>query len=160
MSRPEKLSVAATANLNDAVLRLAELSIPEYKNRRAGEAEGLGVRRGDLDKAVAVQRKLNRAIDDRFDRSLLLRDIISVLPQQDRISSKSLIAEYISKIEDRPWTGMSATDRNAAAIAGLLRPFHIFPASHRFRPKTAKGYKRRCFEKALRCLQDCAEGTG
>jgi hypothetical protein len=148
MSRSEKPAVAADGKFDSAVLRLAALPIPEYRDRRNGEAEGLGVRRGDLDKAVAVQRKFIRAIDDRFDRSLLLRDIISVFPQQDRISSKTLITDYISKIEDRPWTGMSFTSGNAAAVARLLRPLSIRPRTIRFEDGTAKGYLRRCFEKA------------
>jgi hypothetical protein len=150
---PTKTKSAAAANafsdckFDTAVLRLAALPILEYRDCRRAEAERLGVRRPALDKAVALERKLHRAINDRFDRSLLLRDIISVLPQHDRFSSKALITEYISKIEDRPWTGMSFTERNAAAIAQLLQP--VRPKTIHFTHGKAKGYMRRCFEKAL-----------
>jgi hypothetical protein len=65
MSIGEKPAVAAHCEFGNAVLRLAALPISEYR-RRCAEAEGLGVRRRDLDKAVASQRRFiqhNRRTD-------------------------------------------------------------------------------------------------
>jgi hypothetical protein len=159
MLRRDKLPVAAHCEFGNAVLRLAALPIPEYRERRCGEAEGLGVRRRDLDKAVAERRRFIRAIDDTFDGSLLVRDIASIFRQINpkQLSTKSIIRN-ISKVQDRPWSGMLDIDQNAAAIARLLRPLHVRPKPIRFKDEIARGYTRQCFEKALRRLQVSAGG--
>jgi hypothetical protein len=83
---------------------------------------------------------------------LLWQDIQSVfrLRDVDRISSPDLIGD-LSKIAGRPWTGMSASNRDAAAIAALLRPFLIRPTVIRFGQRPLRGYYRKWFRDVPGC---------
>ena len=78
---------------------------------------------------------------------LLWHDIGSIFRRRDvdRISSLDLIGNDLSKIAGRPWTGMSASIRDAAAIAALLRPFLIRPTVIRFGQRPLRGYYRKWF---------------
>lgn len=82
------------------------------------------------------------------DVRLLLRDIITIFDQRkvDPLRSSDLIDGLLA-IDGRPWSGEYL--RDAQKLARLLRPLHIRPKTLRFVDRTAKGYERRWFEKAL-----------
>jgi hypothetical protein len=84
---------------------------------------------------------------------LLWHDIRSIFRRRgvDRISSLDLIGNDLSKFADRPWTGMSASIRDAAAIAALLRPLLIRPTVIRFGQRPLRGYHRRWFRDVPGC---------
>jgi Protein of unknown function (DUF3631) len=110
-----------------------------------------------VDAAAASVRDIEtgpalRAQDRQIDVVLLLLNIIAIFRQRnvDRLRTSVLI-ESLSSIEGhRPWTGISSEDLcDAQKLARPLRPLRIRPMTIRFGDLTAKGYERRCFEKAL-----------
>jgi hypothetical protein len=102
------------------------------------------------------------ALDRYEDGVRLLHDIITIFDQRkvDRLRTSDLI-EGLSTIEGRPCTGMSSENHCAAQkLARLLRPLLIRPKTLRFVDRTAKGYERRWFAKALRGLPSCDRTQG
>ena len=84
---------------------------------------------------------------------LLWQDIQSVFRLRgfDRISSLDLIGNDLSKMAGRPWTGMSASNRDAAAIADLLRLLFIRPTVIRLERGPLRGYYRKWFRDVPGC---------
>jgi hypothetical protein len=81
----------------------------------------------------------------------LLRSILAIFDRRkvDLLRTSDLI-ESLSSIENHPRTELSSGYlHDAQKLARLLRPLHIRPKTLRFGHRTAKGYERRRFEKAL-----------
>jgi hypothetical protein len=94
--------------------------------------------------AVADATALSALDDD----VRLLRDIIDIFRQRnvDRLQTSDLI-EGLSASDGHRWSGEFQRDANK--LARPLRPLLIRSKTIRFKDRTAKGYERRWFEKAL-----------
>jgi len=92
------------------------------------------------------------------DRVLLEDDAIEIFRRRsaDRIKTYDLIGD-LSAIPNRPWSGMSTDLRSAHRLARLLRPSLIRPTAIKFGSRTAKGYYRRSFERALQRRSVCRQ---
>jgi putative DNA primase/helicase len=125
----------------------------------------------------SLQRLTLRADDDNGSiREQLLADIkalfdelergnmLQIFPapeilERDRIRSSDLV-KALAEMEDRPWPEWGVKQRpiSKTALARLLKPFNISPATHRFKKKVAggkivsvteKGYLRSQFDEAF-----------
>lgn len=92
-------------------------------------------------------------------RTLLLSDIRDILSQRQnppKVSSAALAADLAS-VEGRSWAewGRAGKPMTATALAKLLAPFRIFPATERDGAEVFKGYKYEqfidAFERYLPC---------
>ena len=126
------------------------------RREKPGEMSAIAVCGWDFE---IPPRQPQTVLDQYGDSVRLLRDIITILDHRkvDRLRTSDLI-ESLSTIEGRLWSGEYLHD--AQKLARLLRPLRIRPKTIRFVDGTAKGYQRRCFEKALIEIAEIATAEG
>jgi putative DNA primase/helicase len=99
-----------------------------------------------------VAETAETAKDDQSSRSMVLsdiRDIFAARPGVDRLPSAAVV-DALGAMENRPWSEWRAGKPiTPAALAKLLRPFRIAPATRRGGSSTFKGYLLADFAEAF-----------
>jgi len=80
-------------------------------------------------------------------RVALLTDIRAAFGDEERLSSKDLLARLLDDPE-APWGDLRGRPLTERKLAQLLRPFHIHSRTVRMADARAKGYLRESFEDA------------
>lgn len=132
---------------------LCEVLCPERKAELIRAAADMAAEKSAEPRPYSTLRDEGKKLEDHRHAMRLLRDILSVMDQRDRIKSAELLDE-LKMLPAAPWRKFKRVGLTFESMARMLEPYRVEPRTIRFANEqssqaVAKGYYRGDVEEAL-----------